>query len=148
MFDLWLDTRYAWRRLWLRPGYTLLMLFTLAIAIGATTTVYTVVDETLLRAAPFAFADRLVDVMDVHRVTGGGGSSLTPEKIVGWQSSPIFERLEGYSPRQFDIVGEGEPERVLGLVVTTGLFPMLGVQPVLGRGFADDEGRPGSPKVV
>ncbi len=148
MFDLALDLRYAFRRLASRPGYTAIMLLTLALAIGATTAVFTVVDETLLRPAPFAFADRLVDVLDMHRVNGSGGSSLTPEKIAGWQTSPLFERFEGYSPRQFDIIGEGEPERALGLVVTIGLFPMLGVQPALGRGFASDEGRPGSPRVV
>lgn len=148
MFDLWLDLRYAFRRLASRPGYSAIMLVTLALAIGATTAVFTVVDETLLRRAPFAFADRLVDVLDTNRATGGGGSSLTPEKIAGWQMSPLFERLEGYSPRQFDISGDGEPERAFGLVVTTGLFPMLGVQPSLGRGFASDEGRPGSPRVV
>jgi predicted permease len=124
------------------------MLGTLALAIGVTTAVFTVVDETLLRPAPFAFADRLVDVLDTNRATGSGGSSLTPEKIAGWQTSPIFERFEGYSPRQFDIVGDGAPERTFGLLVTTGLFPMLGVQPVLGRGFASDEGRPGSPRVA
>jgi putative ABC transport system permease protein len=149
MFDLLTDVRYAVRRLASRPGYTLIMLATLGLAIGATTAVFTVVDETLLRLAPFAFADRLVDVMDVvDRTTRAGGSQLTPEKIVGWQESMLFERLEGYSPRQFDLVGDGEPEQLFGLLVTTGLFPMLGVQPALGRGFAPDEGRPESPQVV
>jgi putative ABC transport system permease protein len=148
MFDLALDIRYAFRRLAARPGYTAIMLVTLALAIAVSTAVFTVVDETLLRRAPFAFADRLVDVMDRNRVTGFGGSSLTPEKIAGWQDSPLFERLEGYTPRQFDIAGDGEPERVPGMIVTTGLFPMLGVQPALGRGFSPDEGRPGSPRVV
>ncbi len=148
MFDVWLDLRRAIRQLIARPGYTAIMLVTLALAIGATTAVVTVVDETLLRRPPFAYADRLVDVLDTNRATGGGGSSLTPEKIAGWQQSPLFERFEGYSPRQFDIVGDGEPERVSGLIVTTGLFPMLGVQPTLGRGFTLDEGGPGSPRVV
>ncbi len=148
MFVVWLDLRRAIRQLIARPGYTAIMLVTLALAIGATTAVVTVVDETLLRRPPFAYADRLVDVLDTNRATGGGGSSLTPEKIAGWQQSPLFERFEGYSPRQFDIVGDGEPERVSGLIVTTGLFPMLGVQPTLGRGFTLDEGGPGSPRVV
>jgi putative ABC transport system permease protein len=148
MFDLLTEIRHAVRRLAARPGYAVVMLATLGLAIGATTAVFTVVDETLLRLAPFAFADRLVDVMDVDRATGAGGSSLTPEKIVAWQTSPLFERFEGYSPRQVDLVGDGEPARVFGLLVTTGLFPMLGVQPVLGRGFAADEGRPESAQVV
>jgi putative ABC transport system permease protein len=148
MFDLWSDLRHACRRFAAQPGYTTVMIATLALAIGATTAVFTVVDEVLLRRAPFAFADRLVDVLDVDRATGNSGSNLTPEKIVGWQSSPIFERFEGYSPRQFEIAGDGEPERTSGLVVTTGLFPMLGIQPMLGRGFAAGEGRPESARVV
>ena len=124
------------------------MIVTLALGIGATTAVFTVVDEILLRPVPFAFPDRLVDVLDTNRATRGGGSNLAPEKIAGWQASPLFERFEGYSPRQFDISGEGEPERAMGLIVTSGLFSMLGVQPTLGRGFASDEGKSGSPKVV
>ena len=119
MFDLWQDVRHAFRRLVARPGYTAVIRVTLALAIGATTAVFTVVDETLLRLAPFAFADRLVDMLDRDRARGGGGSSLTPETIVGWQTSPLFERFEGYSPRQFDIAGDGEPERAFGLMVTT-----------------------------
>ncbi|HEV3141047.1 MAG TPA: ABC transporter permease [Vicinamibacterales bacterium] len=148
MFDVWQDLRYSTRRLAAQPGYTILMIATLALAIGATTAVFTVVDETLLRPVPFAFPERLVDVFDTNRATRGGGSSLTPEKIAGWQTSPLFERFEGYSPRQFDIAGDGEPERVMGLLVSTGLFPMLGAQPRLGRAFAADEGRAGSPRVV
>ena len=75
MFDLLTDVRYAGRRLTSRPGYTLVILAILGLAIGATTAVFTVVDETLLRLAPFAFADRLVDVLDINRATGGGGST-------------------------------------------------------------------------
>ena len=89
-----------------------------------------------------------MDVLDTNRMTGSGGSSLTPEKIAGWQTSAVFERFEGYSPRQFDLVGDGSPERIFGPLVTTGLFPILGVPPMLGRGFAWDEGQPGSPRVV
>jgi len=148
MTDVWLDIRCACRRLVSNPAHTAIILVTLALGIGSTTAVFTVVDETLLRLAPFAFADRLVDVLDWNRTSGSGGSTLTPEKIAGWESSPLFERLESYSSRQFDMIGDGEPEQISGLIVTTGLFPMLGVQPALGRGFAADEGRPGSPRVA
>ena len=83
MFDLLADVRYAARLLASRPGYTLVMLATLSLAIGATAAVFTVVDETLLRPAPFAFANRLVDVMDINRATGGGGSSLSSAAAAG-----------------------------------------------------------------
>jgi putative ABC transport system permease protein len=141
--------RFALRRLTARPGYAALMIVTLGLGIGASTAVFSVVDETLLRFAPFAYADRLVDVIDFSRKSGGGGSSLTPEKIVGWQAQPaVFERFEGYSSLQFDVTGEAEPERLGGVFVSTGLFPMLGIQPRLGRGFVEGEGRPGADHVA
>jgi hypothetical protein len=118
---------------------------TLGLAIGATTAVFTVVDETLLRPVPFAFPDRLARVFDTNRARSGGGTTLSPEKIGGWQQAPqLSERLEGFLPRQFDIAGDGEPEPVMGAMVTTGLLSMLGVQPTIGRAFATDDGRAGS----
>ena len=144
-----MDFRHALRRLVARPASTALMILTLALGIGANTAVFSVVDETMLRSAPFACGDRLVDVMQRNGKRGGGGNSLSPEKIVGWQSQPaVFEQFEAYAPRQFDITGESEPERIVGLAVSVGLFPMLGVQPRLGRGFVDGEGRPGTEQVA
>jgi hypothetical protein len=107
------------------------------------------VDQTLLRSAPYAHADRLVDVTNIDRQTGGGGNILTPVKIAGWQAQrSVFDRFEGYSPRRFDLTGTDEPERLFGLVVSTGLFSMLEVSPRLGRGFEIIDGRPGAEPVV
>src|SRR5689334_19129786 len=124
------DLRLAFRRFRVRPAHSALMILILGIGIGATTAVFSVVDQTLLRPAPFAHADRLVDVIDIDRARGGGGNSLTPAKIVGWQREPgLFEAFEAYAPRQFDVTGDVEPERVQGLLVSTGLFDMLGITP-------------------
>ena len=143
------DIRMAWRRLGARPGYTTVILITLAVGIGSATAVFSIVDQTLLRPAPFAYADRLVDVLHIHSVRKGGGSSLTPAKIVGWQAQPtLFERLEGYAPQQMDVTGDADPERLSGLNVSLGLFPMLGVGPQMGRSFASGDGTPGSERVV
>ena len=60
----------------------------------------------------------------------------------------VFERFEAYTPRTMDITGGAEPQRVMGSLVTSGLFPMLGVEPAIGRGFAADEGYPGTDHVV
>ena len=94
MFDVWRDVRYAVRTFLKNRGFAAIAILTLALGIGANTAVFTIVDQTLLRSAPFAFADRLVDVNDYNRATQGGGSSLTPEKIAGWQGSPLFERVD------------------------------------------------------
>jgi predicted permease len=143
------DFRFAARALRRRPGYSALTILTLALGIGANTAVFTIVDQTLLRPAPFADADRLVEVLDWDRARKSGGSSLSVEKISGWQTeTAIFERFEGYTPQQFDVTGGDAPDRVSGFIVTTGLFPMLGAKAQLGRLFAPDEGRPGSPRVV
>jgi putative ABC transport system permease protein len=143
------DLRLALRRFRFKPAHSLLMIVILGIGIGATTAVFSVVDQTVLRPAPFAHADRLVDVLDIDRVSGGGGNSLLPAKIVGWQNEPtLFEAFEAYAPRQFDVTGEVEPERVQGLIVSTGLFEMLGVQPSIGRGFLRADGAPGAERVV
>jgi putative ABC transport system permease protein len=138
-----MDTQLAVRRLAARPGYTALLVLIVGVGVGAATTVFSVVDQLLLRPAPFAFADRLVDVLDPR------GNNLTPEKIAGWQGQPaLFERFEAAAPLQFDVTGDAEPERISGLSVSLGLFSMLGVEPRLGRGFMPGDGRPGGPRVA
>ena len=149
LFPLIDDVRIAVRRLSARPGYAALIMLTLAIGIGSATAVFSVVDQTILRPAPFSYADRLVDVLHINSVTKGGGNALTPAKILGWQQqAALFERFEAYSPQQMDVTGAAEPERISGLNVSLGLFSMLGVQPKLGRSFANGDGAPGSERVV
>ena len=124
------DVKIAVRRLAARPAYTLLILGTLALGIGAATAVFSVVDQTILRPAPFPHADRLVDVMHIHSVRKSGGSSMTPQKTLGWQGQPsLFERLELYAHQQMDVTGGAEPERLTGLNVSLGLFEMLAARP-------------------
>ncbi len=143
------DVKIAVRRLAARPGYTLLILGTLALGIGAATAVFSVVDQTVLRPAPFPFADRLVDVMHIHSVRKSGGSSMTPQKTLGWQAQPsLFERLELYAHQQMDVTGGAEPERLTGLNVSLGLFEMLAARPQVGRSFSVGDGAPGSERVV
>jgi putative ABC transport system permease protein len=143
------DIRIAIRRLASRPGYTLLMIATLALGIGAATAVFSVVDQTVLRPAPFPYAHRLVDVLDINRNTGGGGSSFTPQKITSWQTqTALFERFEAYAYQQMDVTGGVEPERLGGLQVSLGLFSMLDARPRMGRSFQQGDGAPGSERVV
>jgi putative ABC transport system permease protein len=143
------DLRAAVRRLASRPFATLLSFTTLALGIGAATAVFSVADQTILRPPPFPHADRLVDVLHINSKTGSGGSSLTPDKIAGWQAQPsLFERFEAYAPQQVDVTGGAEPERLSGLVVSLGLFPMLDARPQIGRTFEKGDGAPGSERVV
>ena len=144
------DLRLAIRRCWFRPAHTAAMVLIIGVGIGAATAVFSVVDQTILRRPPFAHAERLVDVLDLYRQAGARSSNLTLEKIAGWQQQPaLFEAFEGFTSRQFDLTADrGEPERLRGLVVTTGLFRMLGVQPIAGRGFGDGDGLRGGDRVA
>src|SRR5688572_1087270 len=100
------DIRLAVRRLRLRPSHSALMILVLGIGIGSTTAIFSVVDQIALRDPPFAHADRLVEVIDYSRASKGGGSSLSPRKIVGWQQQPaLFETFEAYTSHQVDISG-------------------------------------------
>jgi predicted permease len=144
------DVQLAMRRFWFKPARTAVMILVVGLGIGSATAVFSVADQTILRPPPFAHADRLVQVMDVYRSSGARSTNLTTDKIAGWQGQhALFEALEAYAGSQFDLVADqGEPDRLRGLVVTTGLLRMLGVHPLIGRDFADGDGRPGSERVV
>jgi predicted permease len=126
------------------------MLLVIGTGIGAATAIFSVLDTTMLRPPPFAEPDRLVQVMDVYRSAGARSTSLTLQKIAGWQQQrALFEAFEGHAFRQFDLTAVGiDPERVSGLVVTNGLLRMLGAAPSLGRGFLEDDGAAGAEPVV
>jgi predicted permease len=144
-----MELQLAIRRLLVRPGYTALLILIVGVGIGSATAVFSVVDQLILRRPPFAYADRLVGLLDTNRAGRGGGNTLTPEKIAGWQAQPaLFERFEAYAPMQFDVTGRDEPERITGQLVSVGLFSMLGVEPRFGRGFAAGDGRPGGERVA
>ena len=86
--------------------------------------------------------------MHIHRVRKSGGNALSPQKILGWQAQPaLFERFEGALPLQMDVTGTQEPERLWGMQVSLGLFPMLGVRPQIGRPFEKGDGASGSERV-
>lgn len=143
------DARDAIRTASRRPMFTAVAILVIALGTGATTAVFSVVDQTVLRRPPFLHGNRLVDVLNIRR-GGGGGSGHNAQKVLGWRDqTSVFERLETFVPRTFDLTGgSGEPERVAALAVSPGLFDMLGVQPILGRGFTTNDAAPGAEHLV
>jgi putative ABC transport system permease protein len=130
---LWLDLRYAVRALRKTPIFTLASVGTMALAIGATTAIFTVVNAVLFRPLPYPRADRLVAVLQYG---AGGPEFATLPDYVDWRDqSASFASLAGAWDRVYNLTGIEEPERLQGAAITANLFSTFAVQPAMGRGF-------------
>jgi predicted permease len=147
--SFWQDVRYGARNLLKQPGFTAVVLLTLTLGIGATTSIFTIVDAVLLRPLPFASPDRIVEILNYIPKSGLTYWGSTAEKISEWKSdTDFFEEFQGFSPTTALITGESEPEQILGAYVTDGLLPFLGVEPQIGKGFSPGDGAPGRDHLV
>jgi putative ABC transport system permease protein len=143
------DCRVALRGLARVPLFTLAIVATLAIAIGANTAVFSLVNGVLLRALPFRSPDRLVSVVDRRLVNGQHSDRLSPADFVDWRRQIRgLEGLAGYENYSANLTGGSEPWRLATASVTANWFSLLGVQPEIGRTFGPDEDRPDAQKVV
>jgi predicted permease len=146
------DLRYALRTLVRWPAFSAVVILTLALGIGANAAIFSIVNAVLLRPLPYANPDRLVFVLGTP--TDGdsakvGGSSSYPDFADIRARSRSFSQLAAFSVRQTTVTGKQfEPAIVSGAPVTANLFAMLGVAPLLGRSFTDEEDRPGAAAVV
>jgi putative ABC transport system permease protein len=140
MNDLMHDLRYVLRSLAKAPGFTFIVLLTLALGIGANTAIFTVLNAVLLRPLPFADSGRLVAV----RETFGQGytGSVAGPNVMDWRSrSHSFSGMLAFRASSRALVDGGQPEQVFTAMVTADFFRTLGVPPALGRGFAEGEDR-------
>jgi putative ABC transport system permease protein len=148
--NLWRDLRYAARMLRRQPGFSGAAVVTLALAIGATTAIFTVVDALLLRSLPFPEADRLVQLG--RGFPGGFGSSTSIPKFIHWRNhgQSVFAETAAYNDlgTGFNLAGSSSPERLTGSHVSAGFFDVMGVHPSLGRAFTPAADVPGGPKLV
>jgi len=139
------DLRYAVRLLLRQPSFTVLALTTLAVGIGANSAIFAVVNAVLLRPLPYRDPGRIVLIEDVIRNLSARGISVTPADLTQYRrSSRAFESVAGYTFASMDLTGTGAPERLQVLRVSAEIFPVLGVSPMLGRGFTPAEDHPGS----
>ncbi|HZU22415.1 MAG TPA: ABC transporter permease [Terriglobales bacterium] len=141
------DLRYAARSLAQARGFTIVAVLTLALGIGATTAMFSVVNSVLLRPLPFAEPERLVQLGDFNteqpRPAIPNGSLSYPdfEDIAARNQS--FSEVAGYADNAYTMTGVGEPLHVIAENASVKLFPLLRVQPALGRGFLPNEDDPG-----
>jgi len=140
---LLLDLRYAARMLRKDLGFALVAALTLAIGIGATTAMFTVVNGVLLKPLPYRDAERLVLIRERLPKIGPQPLSNPAPDVLRYQAQThSLEGVAGYQTQPFDLVANGTPERITGGRVMWNTFPLLGVQPILGRTFTADEDQP------
>jgi hypothetical protein len=143
------DLGYAWRQLARSRGFTAAAVLTLALGIGATTAIFSVVNAVVFRPLPFHEPDRVVRFRAVTPGATWERGNFAPGQYGEWlREGRSWERLAVSYPGDFT-VAEGElPERVTGARVSASYFAVFGVAPALGRVFTADEDQPGGPKVA
>jgi putative ABC transport system permease protein len=141
------DLSHSVRSLVRHPGFTVVAVITLTFAIGVNTTIFSVVNAVLLKALPFREPQQLVSVHNVP--TDGGLPGIAAYQYLAWKDhSTTFEDIAAFTDNNFNLTGDGEPERLACAQVTASLFTTLGVQPVRGRFFLPEEDKPGANKVA
>ncbi len=137
------DFRLAVRRLRRTPGFTIAVTLTLAMAIGATASVFGVVDGVLLKTFPFRDADRVMYVVENNPVQRLTNFAISPLDYLDYRAQTrAFEALAAAEYGQGTVTGPQEPERIVTRAVTPNYFPVLGITPALGRTFAADSAGP------
>jgi predicted permease len=141
------DIRYAFRTLLQSPAFTLVAILTLALGIGANTTIFSVINAVLLRPLPYSHPENLVMLAEHW--------PAFPILSVSYQNykdfrddSSSFETVAAVQPLNYTLTGSNEPERVDGMMISASLLPMLGVQPIAGRTILPDDDRVGGAPVA
>jgi predicted permease len=137
------DVRFAARALIKTPAFTIAAVLALALGIGATTAILSVVNAVLLRPLPYADSDRLVVILH------DGRNPVAPANFLDWrQQTKSFTDIAAAEYWTPNLTGVDEPEHIFGLRMTAGMIPMLGIAPMLGRTFTPDDDTPGNEHVA
>lgn len=149
MRDLFGDARLALRRLARTPAFTLAVVITLALGIGSNTAIFSVINGVLLKALPYPEPDRLIGVW--QKAPGVKIDSLNAslaDYVTYREESRTFADVALWGGRSMTVTEFNDPERIDALLATFRLFPMLGIQPLLGRGLTEKDSEDGSPEVL
>ena len=147
------DLRYGARLLAKTPAFTAVALLTLALGMGAATAIFSVVDTVLLKPLPFRDAERLLVIWEKNASLNRYDLDVAPANFLAWQrQGRTLERMAALRDVRITLTGGPnghiDPEELKGERVSAGLFPLLGVQPMVGRTFRPEEDRPGRDGVV
>jgi putative ABC transport system permease protein len=143
----WQDLSFAFRSLRHSPVFALTVTLVLALGIGSTALMFTIVNSLLIAGPPFPQPDRLFLVR--QRIPNEDHVSFSVREFTAWkEQNTVFEQLGVYTGNGFTVSGRGEPEMVLGQMVTPSFFQILGARPILGRVFLESEGKVGQDREV
>jgi putative ABC transport system permease protein len=149
MDDLLQDVRYALRMCVRTPGFTSVAVLVLALGIGANTAIFTIVNAVLLERLPFQDPDRIVALWEESSRRPGRNNVVGPSQFVRWRErTTVFAQLAALADTRQNLTGSGNPEEVIVQIVTADFFPILGVSPLVGRTFTDEENRDPQANVV
>ena len=149
METLWQDLRHGARSLFKHPTFTIVAVIALALGIGANTAIFSVVHAVLLRSLPYRDADRLVTVWENNRKRGNDQNVINMGNFFDWkEQNRVFEDMAAYFDTTANLRSGGDPEEIPAQIATTSLFQLLGVNPILGRSFTPDDGKPDQSRVV
>jgi len=138
MQTLWQDLRYGARMLFKHPGFTAVAALTLALGIGANTAIFSVINSALIKPLPYPDAEQIVSLWETR--PDGGRHGVSAGAFKDWRAhGSKFSSVALYKDVRLNLTGTGTPEHVAGLQVSTEFLSVLGVNPLLGRGFAPGE---------
>jgi putative ABC transport system permease protein len=141
MLNFLKDLRYSLRTLRKAPGFSVVAVIVLALGIGANTAIFSVVNSVVLRPLPFPGADRLALIWETDLKDGIKREGPSAPNFLDWkEQSQSFDEMTLLEVGTGTLTGDGEPEQVVGLRVTTNFLSMLGARTVLGRNFTAAEG--------
>ncbi|MBA2242490.1 MAG: ABC transporter permease, partial [Chthoniobacterales bacterium] len=143
------DLKYALRMLIKAPGFTLIAVLTLALGIGANSAIFSVVDTVLLRPLPFQKPEQLVMIWGTSaKEPNLKMTDSFPDFYDYRDQSQSFTAMAAYSRAGSVLTGAGEAQELNGVAVAGDIFGVLGIKPMLGRGFVPEEAKVGAPNVV
>lgn len=145
----WDDVCYAVRACGRTPLFTCVVVATLALGIGSTTAIFSVVDAVVLRPLPYPRPAELVAIAELRRDTGARLSVSPPNYFDIQEQSHAFDNVAAYGTPSVNISGlGGDPEKILAATCSRELFAVLGIAPAIGRSFTTDDTVPGAPRVA
>jgi putative ABC transport system permease protein len=149
MAKLLADLRYGLRLFRQAPGFTLIAICALALGIGANTAIFSTLDAVILRALPYDDPDRVMMVFEDASSIGFARNTPAPANYIDWRAlNHVFTDMAATRGRSMSITGDGSPEQVYGQAVTPNFFSVLGVRPLMGRTFTEEEDRNAAQVVV